>query len=247
MEQLAQEIKSGNIVVRLAESKDELEQAQKLRYDMLVMDFNTNNINDSGSDKSDYDNICSHLIAIDTDINKVVGTYRLLRSSKCMDEFVCEREFDITNLRKQDVELMELSRAVVHKDYRNGIVIKLLWKALLEYCKQFNVRYMFGTASFHGVDESKYFNAFKYLYDKYLVSPELDCKPLAPSVQLNMIDECDIVLAKAEIPSLIKGYLAMGAFVSNGVYVDHEFGSMDVLTIIDLHNLNQAYVQRVLR
>ncbi len=246
MDKLNQVISCGNIEVRLAQSPDEVLQAQKLRYDMLILDFNNAPTNDSGLDKSDYDDICSHMIAIDTTTGKVVGTYRIVRSSNT-DNFVCEHEFDLTNLRSQKCEILETSRAVVHQDYRNGIVLKMLWKGLFAYCTQYNVRYLFGTASFHGTDASKYDQAFAYLRDKYLVADSIDCPPCAPSASLNAVAEYDVAEAKAQIPSLIKGYMAMGAKIANGAYIDYDFNSIDVLTILDLQNMNTAYVQRIIR
>ena len=244
MDRLIDEIQCGNIICGVAISNEDIEAAEKLRYDMLLMDFNQNNTNNAGTDKSPYDDLCDHLVAIDVDTNKVVGTYRILASNSpkfvAGSEYITEHEFDITNLKATGENIVELSRAVVHPDYRNGAVIKLLWKSLFIYKNRHDIRYLFGTASYHGVDESKYANSFAWLKDKYLVDNDIDASAYAPNCVLPS-GEYDLVAAKDETPSLIKGYLAIGCKVANGAYIDYEFGSIDVLTILDLKNTNRMF------
>ena len=244
MDRLIDEIKCGNIICGVAVREKDIEAAEKLRYDMLLMDFNENNTNNAGTDKSPYDELCDHLVAIDTDTNKVVGTYRILASNSpkfvagC--EYITEHEFNISNLKATGENIVELSRAVVHPDYRNGAVIKLLWKSLYVYGVRHNIRYLFGTASYHGVDGTKYDNSFAWLKDKYSVDNSIDAPAYAPNYPIKDI-EYDVQVAKEETPSLIKGYLAMGCKVATGTYIDYEFGSIDVLTILDLQNTNRMF------
>lgn len=246
MDRLLYQQTCGNIICGVAKDKADIEKAEKLRYDMLLMEFNENNVRANKTDKSEYDDICDHLIAIDTDTDEVVGTYRVLSSDKKPAHacWVTENEFDITNLKNTGERIIELSRAVVHADYRNGVVIKMLWKMLSYYCAVHNVRYLFGTASYRGVKYDDFKNSFAWLKDKFLVDKTLDCVPCSPSLVLE--GAYDLALAKEETPSLIKGYLAMGCKVADGAYIDYEFGSIDVLTILDLRNIT-GVLRRILR
>ncbi|MBR4745411.1 MAG: GNAT family N-acetyltransferase [Clostridia bacterium] len=243
---LIDEIQCGNIICGVAKDKADIEAAEKLRYEMLLMDFNSENTNANATDKSEYDDICEHLVAIDTDTNKVVGTYRVLASNKLPKGamWITEHEFDITNLKNCGEGIVELSRAVVHADYRNGSVIKMLWKALFVYALKYNIRYLFGTASYHGIDKGKYTNSFAWLNDKYLVDDVLSCTPIEHAVEFGT--SYDLEKAKEETPSLIKGYLAMGSKVTKGGYIDYEFGSIDVLTILDLKNVSRVF-ERIIK
>lgn len=241
-------IQSGNITVRLAKSKEEIEQAQKLRYEMLVLDFDeTKDVN--GSDASEYDEFCDHLIAIDEETKKVVGTYRLMSNFHLVhkDKFICEEEFDVTRLKDCGDNILELGRAVVDKNYRNGVVIKLLWQALFTYCKLKNIRYMFGTGSFHGLNKNDYLNAFSWLYYEHKIDDKHDCFAKEPCSKMDLLprEEVDARLAKQEMPALIKGYVALGSKVGSGVYFDHDFNSTDVMLIFDLENVNKAYAKRM--
>lgn len=241
-------LQSGNIIVGLADNAHELQKAQKLRYDMLVLDYDDSKDKD-GTDASDYDDFCDHLIAVDTSTGEVVGTYRLMNNShlKYKNRFICEGEFDITRLKTSGENILELGRAVVDKNYRNGVVIKLLWQGLFAYCKLKNIRFMFGTGSFHGTDPSIYTHAFASLYYNHKVDDKYDCFANPPCERMDIITESDVdpIIAKQTIPPLIKGYIMLGSKVGSGVYIDHDFNSTDVMLIFDLNDLNKAYAKRM--
>ena len=245
MANLKFKITQDNISCGVAIDKSDIEKAQKLRYDMLVMNYNNHNTNNNSTDASEYDDICEHLIAVDETTGQVVGTYRVLPSDLLPKDakYISEKEFDLTNLKNSGAGLVELSRAVVHPDYRNGVVIKMLWRVLDTYRTVHHTRYLFGTASYHGTDVSKYANSFAWLKDKYLVDEKLNCPPKSPNAPMG--DVYDIVLAKQETPALIRGYLTFGSWVSDGIYIDKEFGSVDILTILDLEHLNEAFWRRM--
>ena len=180
---------------------------------------------------------------------KVVGTYRLLSNKhlKSNEAFICENEFDVSKLKNCNYDILELGRAVVDKEYRNGVVIKLLWQGLFNYCKMHNIRFMFGTGSFHGVNYEENKQAFAYLHKYHKISDEFDCVAKAPSVTLDMLnfDEIDERAAKTQIPALLKGYISLGSKVGTGVYLDYEFNSSDVMIILDMQNINAAFAKRM--
>ena len=65
--------------VRFACNKKEVEQAQKLRYKAFVDEFGVEfSSKQSGIDEDRFDKYCLHLLLIDDDKQKIVGTYRLL-------------------------------------------------------------------------------------------------------------------------------------------------------------------------
>jgi putative hemolysin len=41
-------------------------------------------------------------------------------------------------------------------------------------------------------------------------------------------------------PKLLAAYLSLGAWIAGAPAVDHEFGTIDFLTVLDLHRLNPA-------
>jgi putative hemolysin len=47
-----------------------------------------------------------------------------------------------------------------------------------------------------------------------------------------------------KLPSLIKGYLRLGAVVCGPPALDREFGTADFLVLLDIHKLSGEYLRR---
>ena len=242
------EIKAGNYVLSLAYTEEELLNIYKLRYNDLILDYNVNT-KEKDIDKDEYDNSCDYLIVKDTKTNEIIGTYRLIqRKHLKSNTFPSESEYNIDNLKKSKYNILEVSRAVVHKLHRDGLVIKLLLKGIFEYCKENNIRYVFGTASFHGNDVNKYEALFSYLFNNYLTNNDL--KAIAKEDSTQKINSINNNLSEVEVfrnlPPLVKTYLKMGASIGEGIYIDVPFNSIDVFVLLDLENKNERYVDRLL-
>lgn len=235
----------GNIQTRLARTKEEVKAALELRYKELILVYNPANTNDTGLDYDPIDDVCDHLIAIDTDVNEVIGTYRLIRSEH-VDKFITESEYDLSKLKKYN--LLEISRAVVKPAYRDGSAIQLLWKSIITYAKAYDSDYMIGTASFFGQDPMQYAESFTYLYHQHLSEESIRCKAYDPSFPLNLIPEkdFDVMQAKRNLPPLIKGYLRLGCSIGDGIYMDASFNSLDVLIVLEIKTINPRYLKRFL-
>ena len=84
--------------------------------------------------------------------NKVVGTYRLIRGdiAELFGGFYSSSEFNLENIinNYQNKHILELGRSCVHQNYRNGSIMNLLWKAIAEYVKLFDIKVLIGCASF---------------------------------------------------------------------------------------------------
>lgn len=243
-----EEIKVGNFILKLADNEKEFQQLYKLRYKALLKDYNENLNIDNEEDIDIYDSVCDHLIIVDTSIDEVIGTYRLIKKSQLtnIDKFLTESEFDLTPIK--NYEVLEIGRAVVKEEYRNGAAISLLWKGLLKYAIESGADYMIGTASFHGVDPSLYYDTFAYLHDNYLSAEEIRCEVNKESCYLvKDFKDYDLNTALANLPPLIKGYLRLGATIGNGVYKDISFNSLDVLIVLKMNEINQRYLKKFLQ
>ena len=241
------QIISNNILVKLAETEEEYSQVYKLRYQELLLEYNQNINLTSNIDKDIYDEFCDHLIAIDINTNKVIGSYRLIKKShlKVLNTFLTETEFNIDKLKKY--EILELGRAVVQSDYRDGVTIGMLWKGVIKYALSQGVEVMIGTASFHGINPNEYKETFSYLYDNHLSNEELRCYANKDSYSpLKLVEEYDMQIAKKQMPPLIKGYINLGATIGDGIYIDKEFNSCDVLIVLMIKEINPRYLKKYL-
>lgn len=256
------EIKLKGFTAKLAENKEELTKAQILRYNGLLLKFD--NTSTTGIDATEEDEYCDHLIVVENATQRVVGNYRLLTYdivSKLNVPFICEHSFDVTKLKQiaqQGYGILEIGRAVVDPQYRDQPIITLLWKALFEYCKQKNIRYMFGTASYQvepydeaNITNFAYANSFAYLYHNYLAEDKLDCPANFGGINLKKVADAmgdyDVVKGKQETPSLIRYYMQLGAKVASDACIDltTTIPSIDVFVVSDLHNIT-PFMRRLL-
>lgn len=236
-----------DFIIKLAETEKERNGLFRLRYFDLLQYYNESYVNETEEDKDEYDEYCDHLIIVDKKKDEIVGTYRLIKSEHLttLKNFLTEKEFNLDPLKKYNI--LEVGRAVVKEEYRSGVVIMLLWKAVINYAIDNGVDFMVGTASFQGVDPSLYADAFAYMGDNYLSPEEIRCEVNHESCfPLKLKEDYNAFEAKKQMPPLVKGYLNLGATIGNGVFADIPFNSLDVLIVLKIKEINQRYLNRLL-
>ncbi len=251
------EIRAGNLGVIVTRDQSYVRAAQKLRYQIFFGEMG--GISDNPvvvaeqRDFDEFDEICDHLLVLDHDKEnieeQVVGTYRLLRKTNMhqIGRFYTESEFDVSKLKSINYEIMELGRSCVHKDYRDRAAMQLLWRGIGEYVATYDIKYMFGCASFSGTDIAQHILPLSYLYH-YHATPE-DIRPVSwhnPYRTLNIIpkDAIDKRQALAQTPPLIKGYLRLNGTIGDGIFIDYECKSIDVSIVVATDLVTEKYVRR---
>lgn len=241
-------LETNKYLIGITKEPKYLEQSFKLRFRDLILEYDhTKKAN--GTDYSKYDDFCEHLVCIDKEFDEVVGSYRIAtkKTLKSMP-FVSEEEFNINNL-KANYNLLEASRAVVKKEYQSTIVMSLLWQAVINYALDNDMDFLFGTASFKGIDPSPYKQAFSYLYYNYLLDEAIMPKATKNKFDLNFIpkDQIDMKTVKEKMPVILKGYCLLNAKVAAEGYIDYDFNSVDVLVLLDVKNVNQRILKRFVK
>ena len=229
------------------ENKDEIRKVQELRYKYLLKDYNPN-LEEGGIDDDGYDEYSDSILVIDTEKGIIAGTYRVATLDTIKDQkFLTEDEYDIKELRDSKERFLELGRAVVHVDYRNGFVIQLLLLAIYHYATEHNCKYYLGLCSFHGVNPEAYSHGFSllardYSFKKYKITA------IGDAFDLHFVDEdkIDMLRAKQELPALLRMYLRLGHRVCIGGSIDHKFNSCDVLIVLDADEINIKYFNRMM-
>lgn len=231
--------------VKTASTADEIIQVLALRFEVFFREFSGNKVEFSlfPYDVDVYDFICDHLIVKDKNSGQVVACYRLLSSKnpKKQREYYSENEFYLSNLFHLEGNKLELGRACVHKEYRNGAVISLLWKGLLDYAKKSETRYMFGCSSINQEDFGKLPLMMKYFEEKeyYLKDLYIGVKP-DYELKFKMEASKEAVDNKV-INSLMHMYLMAGAKLSSNLAFDKEMNCIDVFTLMDLEKLPASF------
>ena len=253
----------GDLEVRLAATRQDVQRAQRLRYEVFYEEMSAQpsiTAQVRRRDEDPYDALCDHLLVVDTANGRpgegwvnpnrpnVVGTYRVLRQDMMRrgSGFYTQGEYDIAPLvaARRHLRFMELGRSCVLKPYRNKRTVELLWHGLWTYVREHKVDVMIGCASFEGTDPAEHAMALSFLHHHALAPAEWRCRAhdrLYVPMDRIAKDEIDTKAALKALPPLIKGYLRLGAFVGDGAVIDRQFGTTDVLIVLPVEKIDPRY------
>lgn len=247
-------IRTGKLEVRLARTMTELDAAMKLRFQVFNLELQEglNSSYERGFDADAYDVYCDHLIVKDLEQDQVVGTYRLLRQGVADKNigFYSENEFDLENLKNAVVakggELLELGRSCIAESHRSFATINLLWSAIVRYAVERRVTHLFGCGSLHITNTSEVQQVYSYLRARHFAPEEYSVYPVA-GCRMAVSDDAepaiDSRLAIRKLSPILKGYLRTGAVICGAPAYDAEFGTADVLVLVEMEKLANRYRQ----
>ena len=241
---------SEKFSVKFAETEEEKLAVYRLRYQDMLLEFNKDANNQDGLDITEYDEYAKIILCKDNDTGEVVGTYRFITSNDLPlgKRFLCEDEFCIDGLKATGETIVELSRAVIKKEYRNTTVLMHLLGFVVKYILDNGYRFTIGEASFMGTDKSLYQKEFSYLAHYHAVDESFSIKANEEKqVEILPKEELDERSLKRSLPTLIRVYMEMGSKFSKDSFTDWEFGSVDVFVLLDRENCNLNYMRRIFR
>ncbi len=247
-------IRTGKLEVRLATTMTELDAAMRLRFEVFNLELQEGlrSSYERGYDKDVYDAYCDHLIVKDLELDEVVGTYRLLRQSVADKQigFYSENEFDLTNLKEavdfQGGELMELGRSCIAETHRSFATINLLWGAIARFAAERDITHLFGCGSLHIADAAEVRQVYSFLRSRHFAPEEYRVYPLA-RCRMEVGDQpdqsTDSRAAMKKLSPILKGYLRTGAVICGEPAYDEEFGTADVLVLVEMSKMAGRYKQ----
>jgi L-ornithine Nalpha-acyltransferase len=244
----------GDLELRLATTRREIRQAQKLRYQVFFEEMGATPTawqHLSRRDKDAFDRVCDHLLVYDRSVRgqrRAVGTYRLLRQdvAEANFGFYTSCEFEIAPLiaRHPAARFLELGRSCVLKPYRTRKTVELLWQGIWAYVLHHRIDVMFGCASLNGTDPLLVREELSFLHRHAPATGEWHAAARADhAVPMEATgDGGDDRRTLAGLPPLIKGYLRLGCRIGEGAVVDRQFGTTDVLIVLPVKNIDQRYI-----
>lgn len=244
-----------HIILRLAETEDEVRAAQRLRYIVFYEEFGAHASPEVAAAKLDfdeYDPYADHLIIVDQDRSpeegQIVGTYRLFRREKLPDDmdFYTSDEFDITPLIQSGAKLLELGRSCVLPEYRTKHIMQRLWMGIADYLSDHQIDLMFGCASLQGVSPEAVAGQLAYLHYYHEPPEDLCARAVEDCTKSLKFPEKESINARrvfASFPPLIKGYLRLGAYIGKGAYLDSHFNCIDVCIILPTNKVTSKYIK----
>jgi len=241
----------SDFAIKITTDPDEVREAQKLRFEVfnLEMHKGLQSSYERGLDVDAFDSFCEHLVVRENKHSEIVGTYRLLLGSRARENigFYSENEFDLSRIKHLDGEILELGRSCARKDFRDRALIPLMWQTIAQYVQERKVRYLFGCASLYTTDPDVVSESYSllrksyYAEERFWVEPVVACRFEGVRGDCELNDEHGVFL---KLPSLIKGYLRLGAVVCGPPALDREFGTADFLVLLDIMKLGDEYLSR---
>ena len=237
----------SNLSVKLAKSTSELEQAYKLRYQVFVEEErNLRLVNASGLETDRYDAFCDHLIVVDEDKDRVVGTYRLLPGERVSKHigFYSQTEFDLAAFGKHFHKTLELGRSCIAEPYRGGKAIQLLWEGIAVYIAERGYEYLIGCASVHIKSQTELNEIYSLLKYKQVITERYGIQPLL-SHRIHDLQFIDVAEREKEIfrklPPLMKGYQWLGAEIGGEPAYDAIFETVDFFIVLHKDQITRRY------
>ena len=234
---------------RVISDRRELRKVFQLRYDVFRAEY--------GSppsifrlDVDGFDRHSIHLAVVDRTTRLPVGVYRLVAETSRMG-FYSAREFALGPFLARPGVRLELGRACVHPEHRNGAVLRMLWKGLVDVARSQGADQMFGCSSVicpptfeRGAASVTLLGGLRQELDSLHALRPL--QGVVPQKRYELTREMRHVwdMAKsgespvaggsAILPPLLRSYIRAGAYVIAPPAYDREFRCLDLLTVFPL-------------
>ncbi|TQR82494.1 GNAT family N-acetyltransferase [Mycobacterium hodleri] len=229
-----------------------VDDAQRLRHEVFTSEPGFDLVGGAdGRDSDRFDEYCDHLLVREDHSGELVGCYRMLPPPGAIAAggLYSATEFDVAELDSLRPSLVEMGRAVVREDHRNGGVVLLMWAGILAYLDRSGYDYVSGCVSVpvQGTPEETPGSQIRAVRDfvrKRHASP-FTVHPHRPVVLDGKgLDEIEPP-ARTTLPPLMRGYLRLGAEVCGDPAHDPDFGVGDFPALLDKRNADVRYLQRL--
>ncbi len=238
-------LRVGRYALRFAKDEADLEQIQRLRFEVFNLELHEGleSAYATGLDQDALDLRCHHLMVLAADTGQVVGTYRLMTHAMAERHgFYSEAEYDLRTLPREIArESVELGRACVAKEHRNGRVVQLLWRGIARYLAWNDKRYLFGCCSVPTTDPTEARILHRELRARGVLHESVVVRP-TPAYACPEEEE-GALAERLALPPLFESYLRLGAKVLSGPAIDKEFKVTDFFILLDLAEL-EPHVRR---
>lgn len=235
-------ITDNRYTIRLAENQSEINELLKLRYQIFKVETGKDTGVSEKIETDEYDSSSHHLIAVENKSEKIIGGYRLRTTETNTGElgFYSAGEFQLNDLPREILDQsVEIGRACIASEYRNGKVLFLLWKGLAKFISLMNKRYLFGCCSLFSGNFCDGLTVYGQLANEGFLHKQIKVSAL----NSNFFENEKLFLSndKIELPKLFNTYLRIGAKVCSLPVVDREFGTIDFFVIFDSRKINEKY------
>lgn len=194
-----------------------------------------------GLDVDRFDAWFHHVLVRHAATGAPVGCYRLQTRAQADASGVgwyAASEFDLSTLGDDFLDgAVEIGRACIHPDHRNGEALLQLWAGVATYARHNGKRHLFGCSSIPGNDVATAWLACRDLERRGAFHPTLRVRPVA-ACRMDLAGD-RWTTTEGRLPPLLASYLRLGAVVLGDPAIDRDFGTIDFLTSIDLATMTR--------
>ncbi|HYP94079.1 MAG TPA: GNAT family N-acyltransferase [Mycobacterium sp.] len=229
-----------------------IDAAQRLRHDVFTSEpgFELAGAID-GRDADRFDEYCDHLLVREDNSGELVGCYRMLPPPGAIAAggLYTATEFDVEGIDPLRPSLVEMGRAVVREDHRNGGVVLLMWAGILAYLDRCGYDYVAGCVSVpvqgcEGDAPGSQIRGVRDVVRRRHAAP-YTVHPYRPVIiDGSGLDDIDPP-ARVSVPPLMRGYLRLGAQVCGEPAHDPDFGVGDFPALLDKRQADVRYLRRL--
>lgn len=235
----------------LTTEPDHIEAAQRLRQEVFSTEPGFA-VDSTGSlDADRFDEYCDHLLVREEHTGDLVGCYRMLPPPGAIAAggLYTATEFDIHALDPLRASMVEMGRAVVRADHRNGAVVLMMWTGILAYLDRCGYDYVTGCVSVPVLGEGDPGSQIRGVRDvvraRHSAAPELTVYPHRPVIVDDVALEDIPAPERLTMPPLLRGYLRLGAQICGEPAHDPDFGVADFPALLDKRRVDIRYLTRL--
>jgi len=230
------EVDAGSYRVRFARTAEDLDAILRLRYRVFNLELGEGleQSHQTERDEDELDARLHHLLIESRKTGQVVGTYRMQTADMARDQggFYSDQEFDLSGLPREVIAgSVEIGRACVASEHRNGRVLQLLWRGLAAYLTWNRKHVLFGCCSLTSQDPNFGLSVHRHLLGLGVMHRELRVEP-RPRNRCEP-EEDGRPVPPAHVPALFQTYLTLGARILGPPAIDRQFKTIDWLVILD--------------
>jgi putative hemolysin len=239
----------------LSTDPDLIDTAQRLRYDVFTSAPGFTLPATDSRDADRFDEFCDHLLVREDRSGELVGCYRMLPPPGAIaaGSLYTATEFDVRALDPLRPSLVEMGRAVVRDDHRNGAVVLLMWAGILAYLDRCGYDYVTGCVSVPTHDPTdpdaepgrQIRGVRDFVAKRHTAPAEYTVHPYHPVVLGgNTLDDI-APPARPAVPPLMRGYLRLGTQICGEPAHDPDFGVGDFPVLLDKRKADTRYLTRL--
>ncbi len=240
----------GAFRVRPAATQADIRAAQHLRYHSF---FRTGGaaLCEAELDRDAFDESCGHMLIELIGCGTLVCCFRLMpfESGREIERSYSAQYYNLGALKEFPARMVEMGRFCIHPGHRNPHVLRVAWQAMTQYVDANGIGMLFGCSSFEGADAEAHLDALALLSERYIAPRRWLPRPKAPEIfdfaarlRCGPVDE---KRAMRLMPPLLRGYLALGGWVSDHAVIDEEMNTLHVFTGVEIARVPARMAHRL--